>query len=343
MNIDVTDLASELTALADSPAPPSAVDASAALRAGRSRLMRRRVAALATGTALAVGAGLLLSQLPSGGAHQVVPTVPASPTSAAPSPPATGHDPLTTDAVFGWLPPDVTQVRYEMAGRAAYAEATGGLGGVGIQIQLMIYQPGQKPPQPGSGEATATRVDAPRVNGQPAYWLVRNDPAYHHDSVLRWQLADGRWAELNSSGLAQNDQQTPPRIAAGVTEGTKQLALPFWVAGMPDGFQFASAYLSRPVGAGKPWTAGLTFQVGDSRVSVDVTPAATAGAPSSEASGTAAPTALNCKVERGVRACIDLGAAPAAMLDQVGGPAGLLDRFTLLGTDEGSWTTHVAN
>jgi hypothetical protein len=98
-----------LDELAESPAPPSGLDAGRAIRDGR-RLRRTRRLATA-GVALAVTAALA-------GGIAVVPQhrTGSDPATPVPSPhwlgAATPHDPLTAPASFGWLPPGLTADGY---------------------------------------------------------------------------------------------------------------------------------------------------------------------------------------------------------------------------------------
>ncbi len=359
MNTEVNQLATGLSELAESPAPPSGVDVFAAVRTGRARVRRRRFAVL-TAAVLAVGASTLVV-LPGGRASSVAPaegpsarTTPSPTSTGSPAPvpvvpsgagsmdpttvPVTGTDPLSTDAAFGWLPGTVTSTLNWVDWQGLSIEARGELGANTPDFRLKVYPAGRTPDlKPFPTGADAIRVDAPPVNGREAYWVSSDDPAYRVGlSILRWKSADGRWAELTSTYLSAADQGTVPlRIAAAATIGTRTLSLPFRLSGVPDGFKVSGMTFTRqPADSRQPWSVELNYAAGGSYFTTTVTPdTAPDYYPSS-----GPPHA--CVSDKGVRACVaPLGGT--TVLDPVGGTKGWLGKLTLLGTDESRWTTDV--
>ncbi|MFE2109407.1 hypothetical protein ACFXAF_26595 [Kitasatospora sp. NPDC059463] len=359
-------LAAELTALADSPAPTAVPDTSWSIRSGRSRLRRRRLAVLGAVTAVAVGAATLSTAWPeagsgSGSAVQAAgsgstATVPVGPRVG----PDTGHDPLVVQATFGWLPAGFDAFVYNKGftgqPEAAQAKAIGPKqtdAATDFNRQLLfltVYGAGVEPPLDlGAGVGLRYRVDTAPVNGRPAYWvgIAPGDPsAGGQDRTLRFELADGRWAELHASyvGAPDNVANMMAQVAAGVHAAPQAVALPFTITDVPPGLVQSGSSLDHGVEATRayPWTASVGFTLNGKPITVsarpDVAPATTAPA---------IPGALQppktCRSSNGLKLCVSAMEDGEAPFASIGGFNGLLDRVTSLGTDENAWTTEVFN
>ncbi|MFF2045623.1 hypothetical protein ACFVVX_34910 [Kitasatospora sp. NPDC058170] len=355
------ELAEQLIALADAPAPPAALDPAEALRRGRARLRRRRSAAIGAVAVVtaAVLAGTLLLQ-PAGGT--ATPPLPAAPSvtatgSPTPSPSPTAPaappaiDPLTTDVMFGWLPDWAggrSGIGYETGYHGIFTQAIG-KGEYAPRIILTLYPAGPEPAiEQGPGE-NRQKVEAPPVDGRPAFWLV--DPDAHAearpDRLLRWQAPSGRWAQIRAYGGERADltDEVLLRVAADARYGKWDVPLPVRFAQLPEVFKATDVSLTRPSPLkNAPWYFWLMFQFEGKNVSVNLEPADTtpvASPTGTDGSPYTDPNPPVCRVENGVKACVGVGAGIAPSLEQIGGLEGLLARTTALGADESTWTTDV--
>ncbi|GAA1381768.1 hypothetical protein GCM10009639_00050 [Kitasatospora putterlickiae] len=358
-------LAAELTALADSPAPGMGSDTAWAVRTGRSRLLRRRLAALGAVTAVSVGAATLGVVWPEGGAGSTVAAAASGSGSGSVGPrvgPDTGHDPLVVQATFGWLPAGFDDIEYDkgFSGQPEASQAKA----IGPKqtntttdrnrqlLFLTVHAPGVEPPLD-LGGGLRYRVDTTPINGRPAYWVGSapgNPAGVGDDRTLRFKLADGRWAELHASYMSDADNVANVLVQAATEVRTepRAVAMPFRIKSLPAGLTPASASLGYgpEAAGGYPWTASIGFTLNGKWISVtahpDTTPAPpTNGRVTRENSLLASvdvPEA--CKSSKGVKLCVSAmdGEAPFA---SIGGFNGLLDRVTSRGTDENAWTTEV--
>ncbi|PXY27183.1 hypothetical protein [Prauserella muralis] len=337
MTEETTDLATRLRELAESPAPPMALDLDAAKRAGRRR-RRFRVSAAAGGcAAVIVAASVVLPPLLDGPSPAPQASSPSDP--ARPPVPtaktAAGANPMIAKAGFGWLPEVIRGVEYGVGAHGDYTLAIGD-GQYPAMIWLAVYD--KEPPADRLGEMGGEAVKVPtKVGDRDGYWVTVNpaDPLNGGDSYLRWRTGDGRWAELNAYYLDIPDvRQTLLRVAEGVTVGDYPVPLPLRISGLPGGFHLADGLLSRrPSQDGVPWTMQLFYTVNGANVVIDVRPEG-GGAPD----GRGEPV---CTTENSLRACVRIDRPNAADLGSIGGAQGLLDRITLLGPDERDWTTTV--
>ncbi|AUY51520.1 hypothetical protein [Streptomyces sp. CB01881] len=359
-------LTAELAALADAPAPAARMDTAWALRAGRSRLRRRRLGVLGAAAAVALGATLLSATLPGGHPGQVAAAPAASPTAAPsalpPLGPDTGRSPLPTGASFGWLPEGFNEAAYNL-----------GFSGQPDASQVKVFGPQQTGPNalasnrqlifltlfaPGEVPTVGTtptgqqlyRVDAAPVNGRPAYWVGTgpdNPAGPGNDRTLRWQTADGRWAQLHGSYMSDADDVLNKlhRVAEGVKVAPQAVPLPFRIHDVPAGFtpSGASFYYGPEASVGYPWSASVNYNSGGDQIAVsvqpDVTPV-TGWWDSPLQAGATQQQQPTCVVASGLKLCATSfqGEAPFA---SVGGFAGWLGHFTSLGTDPAAWTTEV--
>ncbi|MFG2911159.1 hypothetical protein ACGF13_39695 [Kitasatospora sp. NPDC048286] len=332
------DLTARLSALAEAPAPPPALDASAVIARGRVRLRRRRQALIGVvaGSTAAVLAGVLLLH-PAGGPPAPAVPAPTAPASITPSPtaaptPAAATGPLSTEVRFGWLPqwlahPAVGYANSDGRSVATAATTTAVLNAVpDLKLELLRG--------PGESVAPGTHtVTAPAVAGREARWLVTD--ASGTTTGLRWRTESGRWAELRATvWLGSKIQDDLLRVAADVRFGTSDVPFPVRPTGVPADLRLRTAEVHRPSKDSEPkWSAILSYTVDDKWLSVTIQP---------DGFGTFADGRPNggtpvCRVAKGVRLCANGTAAQAASVQAAGGLAGLLERFDVLGADEASW------
>ncbi|MFB7618438.1 hypothetical protein [Kitasatospora sp. NPDC056181] len=358
-------LAAELAALADAPAPAARMDTAWALRAGRSRLRRRRLGVLGAVAAVALGATLLSATLPGGHPGRGAAAPAASPTSAPnslpPLGPDTGRSPLPVGASFGWLPEGFDGATYTVgfSGQptAFQAKAFGpqqtGPDALAFNRQLIfltLFAPGEVPTvgKAATGQQLY-RVDAAPVHGKPAYWVGTgpdNPAGLGLDRDLRWQTADGRWAELHGSYMSDADDVLNKlhRVAEGVNVAPQAVPLPFKIHDVPAGFTPSGASFSYgpEASSGYPWSASVNYNSGSDQIAVSVQPDVppAAGWDNPPLPGATRQQQPTCVVASGLKLCATSfrGEAPFA---SVGGFAGWLGRFTSLGTDPAAWTTDV--
>jgi hypothetical protein len=253
MTVDTENLARQLTELADMPAPPMAVDITKARESGRRTLRRRRTAMICTAAGLAVAIGVAAATLP-----RHTPAVPVAPIA--------GRDPLTVPATFGWLPEWITSVGYQTGGLGGTLVHGRGTGTLGPDLQLHLY-PAGPPPALGSfalGEQQYAVPAAP-VNGGTAYWITRDakDLTNAREPFLRWQVPDGRWAEITAAYVDSSvDLLTDlPHMAGTVVIRDHKVPLPLRITRLPDGFtiQNTDLYRPSPVPGTGPWSVEMLF------------------------------------------------------------------------------------
>ena len=340
------ELAVELGALAHAAdAPPSRVDITAAVHAGRRlRVRRRRVRLAATALALAAATvGGLLAVPRHTGAD------PASHGHGRSRWHLTGgvdaHDPLLSTAQFGWLPSNLTASGYitdtHLDDARAGGSVTPGRRLPPPLLRLYVYPRGVDPAVRGARDPRTYTVPAPNVNGRHAYW-VTTDPNWpvSTDSQLRWQTADGRWAELVALYLpAAGQQQMLLRVAATATIGNRSVPLPMSISGLPTGTTISTSYATDDMSdAPEPnWSATISMDLHGYYVSLVVAPHRTT-APSDNPFRTQA-----CFTSDGLDACLthEGRQAPPAALTELGGLKGLLSHVTVYGLNPAHWTTRV--
>ncbi|MET8703543.1 hypothetical protein ABZW10_32545 [Kitasatospora sp. NPDC004723] len=353
-------LAAELTALADSPAPTAASDTAWAVRTGRSRLMRRRLAVLGAVTAVAVGAATLNTAWPDGrsGSTTVAAASATAGTAGLPLGPDTGRDPLVVQGTFGPLPAGFDTVVYNkgFSGQPGMSQAkaigpkqTNATADFNRQLLfLTVYAPGVEPSLDSGGAGPRYRVDTAPVNGRPAYWVgsAPDNPAgLGSDWTLRFQTADGRWAQLQASYMSDADQVTDVvvQVAAGVRIEPQAVAMPFTINGLPAGLTRAGASLDYGPESGnnRAWEASVIFMLSDKSISLTAAPdTGPTPSPTNPFGFPVQEQPHSCRSSQGVKLCVSAMDGEAAFAS-IGGFAGLLDRVTSLGTDENAWTTEV--
>jgi hypothetical protein len=330
MTTETTLLVQALDELAEAPAPPSRIDIERARTSGRRRLHLRRAGVLGGLAALVLAASLTVTALPgpeSGSGKRATETDAAAAGEV-------GTDPLTAHASFGWLPPTIVGVGYQVGAHDDLAMARG-TGQNPTTILLKVYPAGTTP---GLGTfatgATQVRVPTEPINGRSAYWVSADsaDPTNAGDTYLRWQTADGRWAEIHAYYLISSDLQGVLRhVASTVTAGEAAVPLPIRVKGLPAGFRLDEAILDRPAPGSGAWTLQLIYSVDGGFVDINVAPAGAEGRPADGA----------CATAHGLQVCVEAPQGVPPSLAAIGGTKGLLDRITPLGMDEHNWTTNV--
>ncbi|WP_431678878.1 hypothetical protein [Kitasatospora sp. KL5] len=256
-----------LAALAESAAPPSTVDAGAAVRRGRDRVARRRMSVWGAAAAVL----LVCSSVVAGvGGRSAAPVGPAGPGRPSPGvgapggeedPAADGVPLLSAQMEFGWLPESVHAVRYSYGANGYLVQASGDAEGGGIRFALSVYPVGVVPPPERRSDGTEVKVAAPPVNGQVAYWTSAESAA-DDTTVLRWLTVDGRWAEVVSSSVPEGQRETlTHKVAEKALFGPMKVQLPVRLSGAPAVYALVGADLLRPVSGAGGWTLRLTFSV----------------------------------------------------------------------------------
>lgn len=342
MTGDSADLTVRLEELTQAPAPPSSIDIARARVQGRRSLRRRRAAWLgATASALAILTSVIA--LPGHGTALLGPPAHSATTMPRPTT-AAGRDPLVAPAAFGWLPASIAGVGYLRGFETGLPGTTVqavGRGQWAPRILLTLYPTGVTP-RLGSfaSGAPQVKVPAPPVHERSAYWLTSqaSDPTNQGDAYLRWQTADGRWAEIHAYYLPATDLQSVLlRVADGVAVRDTAVPLPLHISGLPADFQLNETDLNRPElgghGAWRLWMVyGVKVGAREADVSIVVRPAL--GAPGPENGST-------CTTANGLSLCIAVDRGPVPSLTAIGGIQGLQRRITLLGADERNWTTSL--
>ncbi|MEU7056751.1 hypothetical protein [Streptomyces sp. NPDC046197] len=348
---DQTDeLTRKLRELAASAAPGSGIDVARAVRDGRVRLRRRRFAALGTVAAVAA-ATAAVSLLPAGGDRAPRPAPAATRASAAPAP---DPDPLVVEASYGWLPANFDSVSYlpDHGRTVVRADSRVRDGGVmGPMVWLKVYPAGTTPSTGRlfyQGGPRQYRVEAPQVDGRPAYWVGRSPTAAEApggDWYLRWQTADGRWAELQAGYLEGTDaQRILHRIAEGVIVARRAIPLPYRISGVPAGLRlFEATFLRGQQMVPEdhvPWTSSINFLADGMHIGTTIEPDRPESAKSAADALGNGHTRSTCIRQHGLKLCTEsLNGVDAYR--SVGGPKAWLKRFTLLGTNQRDWTTDV--
>lgn len=320
------ELATKLKELADVPAPPSRIDVGRARQAG-GRRRRVRTTALVVGCAAVVTAGGLTAV--SLFRPDPAPAPPAVVPQPAPVAPAPTDNPLVAKSSFGWLPEEVTGVEYAAGGHGDTTLAIG-RGELPPMLWLSVSDREPAPPRDLSGEP---KTIPQRVGDRDGHWVTAdaNDPLNHGDSYLRWPTADGRWAQLHAYYLARPDlQQVLTRVAEGATFANQGVPLPLRITSLPPSFHLSDAYTSRrPDQDGVPWKLVLQYSANGALVTINVAPPG-----ASRKDGLGVP---KCVKKNGLEACVGIDKAKAAGITA----QELLNRITLLGPDEKTWTPHV--
>jgi hypothetical protein len=198
------------------------------------------------------------------------------------------------------------------------------------------------------------------------------NPAFGNVAMLTWQTPTGQWATLRCVFVDKlPDWQTAmTRAAAAVTVGDRDIAMPFHISGLPSDFKdLAALLLHPPAGPDRGWQAEAAYRVGTSTVSIDATPLGqrtpagsllpSAGSvPNADSitvqgsntnpvadlkatPGKGTPSSFACAEANGLHICVTVIGDEPSSLKAIGGPDGLLDTITSLGTDPAKWTTRV--
>ncbi|HET9169483.1 MAG TPA: hypothetical protein VFN97_08600 [Actinospica sp.] len=337
MSIQEQKLYAAIEELADRPAPPSVIDAEAAISSGRRIVKRRRGTRIAVVATLGViGFALAAVVIPSHGGGGTIAAQPPAKTQALAAT-AAGADPLTLSGTFGWLPPNASNAGYSLHDSpTVVAVARGGDVSPSTNtptIWLTVYPKGTTPKLGTAADGNAElRITAPDVNGHPAYWMTESaaDPTNGGDAYLRWQSSDGQWGEVHGYYLDTSDITGELlRVAAGVDFAPHSVPLPLWISGLSKPIVTTEADLDRPsLNGGGAWDLFLSLEVNGADLQISVDPI-TPNPP--------APESANCKTSNGLRACVVVGSPNAFK----GGAAALLRDINLLGTDPEAWTTDV--
>ncbi|MFI9366334.1 hypothetical protein ACIG5E_35570 [Kitasatospora sp. NPDC053057] len=338
-NLDNTELTARLAELADEPAPPPAFDLTASITRGRARRRTRQraaIGAVAAATALMVGFTVMLPR--AGNATPAAAPVPVT-AAAAPTPSAAdravdGTPLLTSELKVGWLPDWVDRDH-----GLGYAAGTFGSNitvyepRLGMRrLQIVLRAPGPEPAL--NTRPDEAKVPAEPINGRTAYWVEHPaEPRYDTSTrVLRWQAADGQWAQITAEHYAPAliPDADLIRIAESVTSSSRDVPLPFWLSGLPSSIRPDSTSLTRPNGT-PVWESSVNLRVGDKVVTVAMVPE---GGKLMDLSPD--PT---CRHEAGLQICASALPETLPLLDQVGGLTGLLNLVHVTGPDESTWTT----
>lgn len=236
-------LARELSLLAHDPsAPHSSVDIAQAVQVARGRLRRRRVRTSAIALVLAVAVAVSVTMLP-GAHHDSFPQHHGS----------NAHkDPMITNAHFTWLPQGITASEYLGDGfvpgaAMARAEAWHPVPNTPwppAMADVYVYPKGVDPAVRGAADNSwKHRIQAPDVNGRPAYWMSETADRLDGFGVLRWQTADGRWAEIRFLYWNPKAGQDLLHMAEGVVVADSPVPMPFYISGLPTGYKATTADL----------------------------------------------------------------------------------------------------
>lgn len=350
-------LAAALDELAESPAPPSGLDAVRALREGGRLRTRRRLArggaALACAAALTAGITVVSQHGPPPGPAAPAPAAsPDGPGSADP------QDPATAPASFGWLPagvaaggywadPDLTlPVPATLSVPVAVAFGAQPAAGSTLRPMLDLYvYPKEQPPVPAKS-IWPYSLPAPDVDGRPASWYTSShtDPLNTATPMLRWQTADGRTAVLTAANFpAGGLAQLLLRTAAGIELDDVPVPLPYYLTGwhvqrLSATAMSPSSYLQQF--GEQNWQMSTVFAIAG--YAVDLRVGHGLGAPDQEGPPKPDDPAV-CATGQGVTYCVSHPGAgkPPAAFAAAGGLKGLLGKVTVLGPDPKNWTTDV--
>lgn len=349
------ELVAGLAELAESAAPPSGVDVCAAVRQGRGRVARRRMSVwgaaaavllVCSSVAAGVGGRSVSPVGPAGpGAGSTAPSVtprPGTPSPGASAPDgataADGFAPLSVEADFGWLPDSMKVVRYTSGANGLRVQAADDASGRGMRFGLAVYRADELPPVDMRDGTERGLVAAAPVNGREAFWAAP-DSTVGGRSVLRWHLANGRWAELTSSAVPPGQQATlMHKVAEKASLGLRPVALPVRLTGVPAAYAVTNADLLRPRAGAGDWSLRLTFSVSSTQsFSTTVVPLGSDWLPRMQAvEGTAGETDPSaCREQGGLMVCVQT--ADRSALTAVGGPAGWLPHVVAIGADPAAW------
>lgn len=255
MNEELSELTAGLAELADTPAPEAVLDVARAQRTGRGRLRRRRLAGVAGAVVILVTAGLLGAGFRD--RHDGAPMPAVSPT--------VGPTSITANVRFGWLPDWADSgPGYRVEKSQAYATVKKRTD-MAPALKVTLTPAGSKP---GAQlvQQDIEQQEAPKVNGRTAYWLkaeyfTSGPPSRTY--LLRWQVPDGRWAELLAEHLPANSEQEVLRVAAGVVFGAVESPLPVRFSDADGPVRAGDAELIRWNGLGNsPWTLAMGVELG---------------------------------------------------------------------------------
>lgn len=325
MNGDNLDLAAELKEIAEDPAPPTTLDIDRARRIG-GRRRRLRTASIIAGCAVVVlGIGIAVPSLV--GRENTTQDKAATP----PAPEIdTRQSPLVAKASFGWLPDSIPDIGYGLGSEGDYTVAKGVVGEFPPMVWLSAHD---REPRVESPMGKMVKIPT-TVNGGKAHWLTTDerDPLNGGDIYLRWQAGNGKWAQIHAYYMDFPDlQQLVRKIAEDVVVEDRAVPLPLRISSLPENFLNLDMSLNRPaILSNSAWEVLLRYTVNGADVAIEVHP-----------QGARALTGSVCTTANGLDACVLVNLPKAAGLDEIGGARGLLDRITLLGTDESKWTTRV--
>ncbi len=338
MSLDTDDLQLRLHELAEEPAPADLVDIAGAIRVGRRRLVRRRLARTAGVGVLACAVGLGVFVLPGGG------TEVSAAKGGTSSGTLSGPDPLVAPYGFGWLPAEFNSIGVGMVdsaqkGTESQPEAIALLrGNDAVNISYYRLDKGEQPDLTGFANGkivNGTEVATTPINGMPAFWVEL--PGMPQRQQLYWKLPDGQLAGLdgeNLPGQVADPAVTLRRIAADMREGDHLVPLPLRISGLPKEFSLRNVTLTTNLNGNRSWTemaqyatpSGVVFNIW-----------ATAG--TGWEGGT--PGAATVTTKGVLVSVFKQNQADAASLDAIGGLKGVLNHVVVLGNDSANWTTEA--
>lgn len=378
MTRDITNLAAQLAELTETPAPPMHLDIARAREIGRRRRNTRQAALVGGLTTFALVVAAAAAPVLNNNSQELSPGTPstsptgstsASASASASTPPSTSSTTSTPSsptpppanaggviarASFGWLPEQAAITETWEGGKFPFTSASvsthvheGGATSQGTQLAVTVHPATQEPPTlsafPGTnGENKQITIPADPINGRSAYWVSRTSQPLDSsgDAFLVWQVPDGRWAELRATHLTFADRQAVLlRVAAGVTVADRAVPLPLKLFPPPEVLSsglFASwltnVTFHRPMpkqeGNGA-WLLRMNFNWVQHGIEFPLvlSPAGTWRTSQN----------VSCRTAEGIDVCVILDEAKT--LGPLGGPEGVLNNVTLLGTDERNWTT----
>ena len=339
MSLDTDDLPARLHELADAPAPADLIDIGGAVKVGRRRLLRRRLARTAGVGVLACAVGLGVLVLPGGG------TEVSAAKGGAGSGTLQGADPLVAPYGFGWLPPSFNSIGAGWStsgqkGTETQPEAIALLrGNDAVSISYYRLDKGEQPALDGFAKGKmvqGTEVAATPVNGMPAFWVELPGAPQHQQ--LFWKLPDGQLAGLDGENLAgrvADPAGTMHRIAADMREGDHLVPLPLRISGLPKEFQLRNVTLTTNLNNDLSWTEMVQYAT-PSGVVFSIW--ATAGSGWSNTAGT---DTVSVTTKGVLVSVFKENEADTASLDAIGGLKGVLDHVVVLGNDSANWTTEA--
>lgn len=236
---------------------PPDVDIDSAIAAGRSRIRRNRlwtVAGTVVGVAALIGGTVAVAGSMTPDSSKSNP--PASARQLAGSAP-TAFDPMVRFADFGWVPDPLVERRIETSyenvhlSAASPVAATSPTGepqiqtGPGIDVWLFpagvdiaaasefgeIVGDSSDPSAPPARQGS--REEAANVGDRPAYWWKLADT----DPVLRWEYADGAWAEMQVTGFSDAADVAYQAAASLKIGSDEKIRVPFIAEGLSSDFQ----------------------------------------------------------------------------------------------------------